>query len=193
MEEALSEAEAEAKAEECVTEKTAKAASEAEKDAAQKAAEETKLEADFWASFAEPPKPTVRNEPSMNFVEGLTSSPLSEREMLIAEYIAAKRRLSSPIAPITHLYPQKVAPSAQTTPEDAINKSEAFSAEATEIVEVDQSDWQIHPRIFYRYNAELGPFDVDAACDLQGKNAFVPTYWTLKDDLTQQDWAHQNT
>ncbi len=109
MEEALSEAEAEAKAEECVIEKTTKTAFEAEKDAAQIAAEEAKLEADFWASFAEPPKPTVRNEPSMNFVEGLTSSPLSERDMLVAEYIAAKRRLSSPIAPETYWYPQKVA------------------------------------------------------------------------------------
>jgi hypothetical protein len=68
-----------------------------------------------------------------------------------------------------------------------------FAAEHTVSSEIDQSDWQIHPRIFFRYNAELGPYDVDAACDPQGRNAFVPEYWTAKDDLTQQDWAHQNT
>ncbi len=72
----------------------------------------------------------------MNFVEELTSSTLSERDILVAEYIAAKRRLISPIAPQKYWHPQKVAPSAQTTPEsattaqttpeDAITKSEAF-------------------------------------------------------------------
>ena len=68
-----------------------------------------------------------------------------------------------------------------------------FAAEHTVSSEMDQSDWQIHPRIFFQYNAELGPYDVDAACDPQGRNAFVPEYWTAKDDLTQQDWAHQKT
>ena len=133
------------------------------------------------------------DDPSINFVEHCapepTATPISAQDRLVAEYAAAKRRLSSPRTAESDWYNQKTEPPRTY----ACNKSEAFAAEAIPKTEVDQSDWQIHPRIFFRYNAELGPFDVDAACDLQGRNALVPAYWTTKDDLTQQDWAHQNT
>jgi predicted aspartyl protease len=59
-------------------------------------------------------------------------------------------------------------------------------------LQVDQSELQILPKLFFTYNAQFGPFDRDAACDIAGSNALVPRYWTRADDLTIQDWAHQN-
>ncbi len=58
----------------------------------QNVTEEVKSEADFTTTFANPPEPTVRNEPSMNLFWEHTSSPLSERDMLVAESVPAHVR-----------------------------------------------------------------------------------------------------
>ncbi len=70
--------------------------------------EEAQLEADFWASFAKPTKPSMRNDPSrddhsINVVEHCaqrpTATPMSAaHDRLFTEYAAAKTRLSSPQA-----------------------------------------------------------------------------------------------
>jgi hypothetical protein len=78
-----------------------------------------------------------------------------------------------------------------------IKKKRGLTKKANEEVEprpaeAHNSDWQLLPRIFYRFNMELGPFDKDAACDNQGCNALISSYWIEEDDLTQHNWEHQN-
>ena len=58
---------------------------------------------------------------------------------------------------------------------------------------IDPQDWMIYPRIFDRYNKQMGPFDLDAACDKQGKNSMCDQYWSKEDDLTTQDWSNKNS
>ncbi len=54
------------------------------------------------------------------------------------------------------------------------------------------ANWQLYPRIFARYNRELGPFTLDACADVHGRNAMLPTYWTAEHDCRKQDWAGHN-
>ncbi|KAK3283724.1 hypothetical protein CYMTET_8584 [Cymbomonas tetramitiformis] len=49
----------------------------------------------------------------------------------------------------------------------------------------DRQDWKVRKEVFERLQRQFGSFDVDACCDLGGRNRQVDAYWT---DCLQQQW-----
>ena len=53
-------------------------------------------------------------------------------------------------------------------------------------------DTQFAPEIFQFYEELYGPHDVDACTNMEGDNALLDNYWTLKDDCFSKSWANLN-
>ncbi|KAK3245237.1 hypothetical protein CYMTET_45178, partial [Cymbomonas tetramitiformis] len=49
----------------------------------------------------------------------------------------------------------------------------------------DRQDWKVRKEVFERLQRQFGSFDVDACCDLGGRNRQVDAYWT---DCLRQQW-----
>ena len=56
----------------------------------------------------------------------------------------------------------------------------------------DDQDWQFDKSQFADLDRNLGPFDVDACCDLAGYNAHCKVFWTELDDCIKQTWKGKN-
>ena len=54
---------------------------------------------------------------------------------------------------------------------------------------VDDQDWQLRGVLFAQLDAEWGPFDVDACCDVLGHNAHCPVFWSELNSCLEHCWA----
>jgi hypothetical protein len=71
----------------------------------------------------------------------------------------------TPPAPGSHLVPELV--------EDGINSSATKGPQSR-----DKQDWTMDPEEFRWWNKKLGMFQVDACCDVGGRNAHLKRFWT---------------
>ena len=53
----------------------------------------------------------------------------------------------------------------------------------------DNQDWKLNYQEYHRWFTRVGPFDVDACCDPQGKNKLVVKYWSVDDSCLNHCWA----
>jgi transposase InsO family protein len=56
----------------------------------------------------------------------------------------------------------------------------------------ETNDLMLVQSIFNALQKEMGPFDVDACCTIDGANAHVENYWSPVKDCLTQDWTHLN-
>ena len=59
-------------------------------------------------------------------------------------------------------------------------------------VQYDFSDHMLDPHLFRALAEAVGPFEIDAACDPLGKNKHCPSFWSVEQDSTKQDWSERS-
>eukprot|EP00854_Cymbomonas_tetramitiformis_P034639 gene34639-biopygen34772 len=97
-----------------------------------------------------------------------------EKATLAVRTRSGKLTASSPPSP--KKLPATVAPKRSEIPTRLLEPS-------------DRQDWKFRADMFDFLSQEYGPFEVDACCDLGGKNRQVHRYWT---DCLKENWRGLN-
>ena len=69
---------------------------------------------------------------------------------------------------------------------------DAPSAQIKAPLEIDYTDWQLDRQKFLQLQRLYGPFDIDGACDDEGKNAHVAAYCSPSKSFLDADFAGKN-
>ncbi|KAK3241869.1 hypothetical protein CYMTET_48393 [Cymbomonas tetramitiformis] len=80
-------------------------------------------------------------------------------------------------------------PSPRKTPVDFSATPKCSEASTRLLEPSDRQDWKFRADMFDFLSQEYGPFEVDACCDLGGKNRQVNRYWT---DCLKENWRGLN-
>ncbi|KAK3236488.1 hypothetical protein CYMTET_53375 [Cymbomonas tetramitiformis] len=80
-------------------------------------------------------------------------------------------------------------PSPRKTPVDYSATPKCSEASTRLLEPSDRQDWKFRADMFDFLSQEYGPFEVDACCDLGGKNRQVNRYWT---DCLKENWRGLN-